>query len=102
MNVVRAQFVLQLVGRVAAEHPDYNVMVIHPKNHVWYKGDPAYRIHQHIELYCKWIGGSSFGYEVYLLRKGTEQYFRNKGDGGSINWGWAGKHCREGEWVTFY
>lgn len=99
VDEARKSFLKETVRVMAEKHPDYNVMMVHPK-HTWYKGDPAHRIHEHVEFY--WLGKLSFGYEIYLLRKGTEQYFRNLGDGGDINWEWTGTWCRDGKWVTFY
>ena len=98
IHAEREAFTQKTAQDFAAKFPGYNVMVVHTK-HTWYKGDGQFRHHQHVEF--PW-GMGSYGYEIYLCKKGTTQYFRNLGDGGYINWCFIGNFQREGKWVTFY
>lgn len=44
----------------------------------------------------------SYGYEVYLMKKGQKTKFVLDGDGGYVNWAMAGNYQKNGKTVTFY
>jgi len=80
--------------------PDCNVMVMNKAvHHEWYKGNVGA-----IERYEYTLGkDGQFTYIVFVMPRGKgPYYFRNKGDGGYINWSFRGDFQRDGGWVTFY
>lgn len=83
-NEKKKEFTQRLVGRLREMHPDYNVVVAHEVGKV--EGDDYF--HDHVELDLDVIG--TFGYEVFMSPEGKFFKFERKGDGGPINWGFAG------------
>ncbi|KAJ3555187.1 hypothetical protein NP233_g12266 [Leucocoprinus birnbaumii] len=85
-DAAREQFTKDVVANGRSQFPDFNWVVVHPDHETDFDGvrDQDWG-HQHQEFDIK-IGGT-IGYEIYWFRSGT---FKRFGDGGFINWAWAG------------
>jgi hypothetical protein len=91
----REKFTNDSVDRLAQEFPDYNVLLVHTAHHF----ESGEHVHKHVEFYTG--AGNSYGYEVYLMRKGQKTVFILDGDGGFINWCFTGSYNRDGHRVEF-
>ncbi|KAF9004322.1 hypothetical protein BDQ17DRAFT_1408824 [Cyathus striatus] len=96
----RSRFTVDLVGRIRGKYPGFNVAVCHTKHETKFDGVRGKDWgHLHEEFDVK-IGGT-VGYEIYWFKKGT---FIRKGDGGYLNWAYAGNIAKKedgGKRVTF-
>jgi hypothetical protein len=88
-NEKRERFTQQFVQDASGKYPGYNVVIVHPQH----SASGAQVIHQHYELPMT-VG--TCGYEIYFSPKGKAFSFENKGDGGFINWAFAGEFNRNG------
>ena len=91
----REKFTNDSVDRLAQEFPDYNVLLVHTAHHF----ESGEHVHKHVEFYTG--AGNSYGYEVYLMRKGQKTVFILDGDGGFINWCFTGSYTKDGHRVEF-
>ena len=94
-KAAREQFTNDSVDRLVKEFPDYNVLLVHTAHHF----ESGEHVHKHVEFYTG--AGNSYGYEVYLMRKGQKTVFILDGDGGFINWCFQGNYNRDGHRVEF-
>ena len=92
----REKFTNDSVDRLLQEFPDYNVILVHTAHHF----DGGEHIHKHVEYYTG--AGNSYGYEVYLMRRGQKTVFVLDGDGGFINWCFGGSFTKDGHRVEFH
>ncbi|KAK7039172.1 hypothetical protein VNI00_010076 [Paramarasmius palmivorus] len=93
----RGRFTQETVARSLAEHPDYNVVIVHPKHTANWEGEQGVDwAHRHQEFDVK-LGGT-IGYEIYVAKAGE---FVLEGDGGFINWAFGGNFVRDDKHLTF-
>ncbi|KAG6920223.1 hypothetical protein DXG01_004992 [Tephrocybe rancida] len=89
----RGEFTHFVVEEGRKSHPQFNWIAIHTKHRTNFKGVRGTDWdHSHKEFDVK-VGGT-IGYEVYYLREGEVW---NNGDGGWLNWAFAGVFTREGK-----
>ncbi|KAF4574279.1 hypothetical protein EYR36_005612 [Pleurotus pulmonarius] len=96
----RSRFTQDLVGKLHAQHPNFNWIACHTKHDTKFDGKRGVDWdHRHQEFDVK-IGGT-IGYEIYNAKSG--KFFR-KGDGGYLNWAYIGKVLKtenNGKDITF-
>ncbi|RDB25121.1 hypothetical protein Hypma_007626 [Hypsizygus marmoreus] len=84
----RGEFTKHLVNQGRASKPEFNWIACHTKHRTQWKGNKGTDWgHSHEEFDVK-LGGT-VGYEVYYAREGE---FWNLGDGGYLNWAYAGNY----------
>jgi hypothetical protein len=88
----REEFTQQFVADAQAQFPEYNVVIIHTAHETW-----GTWVHEHHELGMA-IG--TCGYDAYFSIKGQGFSLRNNGDGGYINWAFAGEFNRDGNFIS--
>ena len=93
----REHWVENVHKHFTASYPGYGVMVIHAGQDQITAPENSYE-HFHLE-YRKTFGTE--GFEVYVIRKGSNTVITNKGDGGYINWRFSGHKKRDGKLVVF-
>jgi hypothetical protein len=81
-NKNKADFTKQFVDAARKKYPAWSVAIVHEAK------TSGHAIHQHEELNT--AGGTSFGYEIYFAKPGKRFDIWRQGDGGPINWGFAG------------
>jgi hypothetical protein len=81
-NKNKADFTKKFVAEAQKRYPAWSVAIVHKAKT---SGDA---VHQHQELST--AGGTSFGYEIYFAKPGKRFDIWRQGDGGPINWGFAG------------
>ncbi|KAG9219668.1 hypothetical protein CCMSSC00406_0006010 [Pleurotus cornucopiae] len=99
-KAARSRFTQDLVGKLHAQHPNFNWIACHTKHDTKFDGKRGVDWdHRHQEFDVK-IGGT-VGYEIYNAKSG--KFFR-KGDGGYLNWAYIGKVLKtenKGKDITF-
>jgi hypothetical protein len=85
----REAFTKGFVEQAGQQHPDYNVVIVHPPH----TASGEY-IHQHQELPMDPAGIRTIGYDIYLAKKGRPFSLELHGDGGYINWAYVGEFDR--------
>ncbi|KAL2073098.1 hypothetical protein VTL71DRAFT_10422 [Oculimacula yallundae] len=80
------------VENLRLQFPEYNVLIVHPKHSRNFVNE----YHQHVELPL--TAPRTQGYEIYCFDSGS---FTLEGDGGFINWCFAGSYTRDGNNVNF-
>ena len=90
----REEFIQRTIKHWQTAKPDYNVMVLN--NKVSHDVTIKDGVHMHVEIPRKPSG--THGFDVYVFKSGT---ITRHGDGGNMNWGFAGKFERDGETVKF-
>lgn len=87
-NQKREQFTKNFVDEARKQYPDYNIVIIHTPH-----SREGNFIHEHHELPMT-VG--TCGYEAYFSKIGEPFSLENQGDGGYINWAFAG-YQRDGK-----
>ncbi len=82
----------EIVHHLRRSYPSYNVMVVHSKH----MKDFEKCKHTHIEIPLFF---GTYGYEIYVFKRG---HFTLLGDGGYINWHFAGNYKRYKKRIIFY
>ncbi|KAL0948749.1 hypothetical protein HGRIS_008882 [Hohenbuehelia grisea] len=83
---MRSKYTFALISELRKKHPQFNYVVCHTKHRTRF--DDVRGVdwdHRHEEVDIK-IGGT-IGYEIYNFRSGE---FWREGDGGYLNWAYAG------------
>lgn len=83
----REEFTKQYVAEAVKKYPNQNFVISHNGGDV--EGE---HVHDHVELS---VNNGTIGYEVFASPKGKPFKFVRKGDGGFINWAYAGDFTRE-------
>ena len=91
-NVDREKANQALVEHLRAAYPKYNVMVVHPRH------SQSFEDCSHLELSFSEFG-MSHKFKVYVFKRGS---FTLHGDGGLINWCFAGNFTRNDKHLTFH
>lgn len=99
--VDREEWVKDLLAKTQAEYPDKNIFIYHA-NH----GDFAWSTSNHViknTQYDFFSDDNIFRIEQFrtIVFEGSGE-LENKGDGGLINWAFAGNYDREGMKVHFH
>jgi hypothetical protein len=89
----REMFTQNFVTESSREYPGYNVVISHNVGQV--SGTDV--VHQHFEIPMT-VG--TCGYEAYFSPKGRPFVFVRNGDGGFINWAYAGDFARNDATLT--
>lgn len=84
---MREEFTKQYVAEAVKKYPNQNFVISHNGGDV--EGE---HVHDHVELS---VNNGTIGYEVFASPKGKPFKFVRKGDGGFINWAYAGDFTRE-------
>ena len=92
-NSRREQYTQQFVAQASKQFPNCNVVICHPQHSV----AGPHVVHQHHELPMT-VG--TCGYDSYCSPKGQPFTFNNQGDGGYLNWAYAGAFSRNGNILT--
>ncbi len=92
-NNKREAYTQQFVQQASKQFPNCNVVICHPQHKV---AGPQV-VHQHHELGMT-VG--TCGYDSYCSPKGQPFIFDNQGDGGYLNWAYAGEFSRNGNTLT--
>lgn len=93
-HAVQDEFTKGMIRQLQLEYPYKNVIIYHNQDSIV---DFEGAVHDHHELD---IGmGFTKGYETYVFDSGK---FILTGDGGFINWAFAGNHVKNDNEVTFY
>jgi hypothetical protein len=92
-NKKREAFTQHFVDEVSKQFPKCNVVIVHPQHKV----AGPHVVHQHHEVPMT-VG--TCGYDSYCSPKGQPFTFENLGDGGYINWAFAGEFNRNGNSLT--
>jgi hypothetical protein len=86
-NEMREEFTKQYVAKATETYPNQNFVISHKGGDV--EGE---HVHDHVELR---VNNGTIGYEVFASPKGKRFKFVRKGDGGYINWAYAGNFKRD-------
>lgn len=91
---IRELFTQLAINSLASFWPQWNILIYHNQHsgYIFY-----YDIHVHYELVTG--AGTTYGYEVHLFDRGA---FILSGDGGFINWCFAGNFTRQREFVKWF
>ena len=91
-NALKSQFTTNFVKQARQQYPDWSVVVAH-KSKV-----TGTSVHQHHEVKLEF---GTYGYDIFFCRPGTRFDLWLIGDGGPINWEYAGAFKRDGKhiWV---
>ena len=92
-NNKREAFTQQFVQQTSKQFPNWNVVICHPQHSV----AGPHVVHEHHEL-AMTVG--TCGYDSYCSPKGQPFTFDNQGDGGYLNWAYAGEFSRNGNTLT--
>ena len=92
-NAAREAYTQQFAQQASQKLPNYNVVICYPQHRV----AGPHVAHQHHELGMT-VG--ICGYDSYCSPKGQPFTFDNQGDGGFLNWAYAGKFSRNGNTLT--
>jgi hypothetical protein len=92
-NNKREAYTQQFVQQTSKQFPNCNVIICHPQHKV----AGPHVVHQHHELGMT-VG--TCGYDSYCSPKGQPFIFDNQGDGGYLNWAFAGEFNRNGNTLT--
>ena len=87
-NKVKSDFTVQFVNKARQKYPAYSVVIAHKAK------TSGKAIHQHVEVP---VAFGTFGYEVYFAKPGQRFDLWRIGDGGNINWAYAGNWQRDGK-----
>lgn len=90
---VQDEFTKGMLRQLQLEFPDKNVIIFHDQGST---ADFVNGVHEHHELDTGM--GFTKGYETYVFDYGT---FTLAGDGGFINWAFAGNYVKNDNVVTF-
>jgi hypothetical protein len=90
-NDTRAAYTQQFVATTRQKYPNYNVVIIHTQ--VPHSVSGPQIVHQHHEINMS-VG--TCGYDSYASPMGQPFVFENQGDGGYINWAYAGQFTASG------
>ena len=83
----REAFTQNYVAEATKKYPNQNFVISHNGGDI--EGE---HVHGHVELD---VSMGTIGYEVFASFKGKPFKFVRKGDGGFINWAYAGEFTRE-------
>ncbi len=86
-DAMREEFTKQYVAKATEKYQNQNFVISHNGGDV--EGE---HVHDHVELR---VNNGTIGYEVFASPKGKPFKFVRKGDGGFINWAYAGEFKRE-------
>jgi hypothetical protein len=89
----REAYTQQFVAQASKQYPNCNHVVCHPQHRV---AGPQV-VHMHYELGMT-VG--TCGYDIYSSPMGQPFIFENQGDGGYLNWAYAGQFSRNGNTLT--
>ena len=92
-NNKREAYTQQFIQQASKQFPNCNWVICHPQHSV----TGPHVVHQHHELGMT-VG--TCGYDSYCSPKGQPFTFNNQGDGGYLNWAYAGKFSRNGNKLT--
>ncbi len=92
-NKKREAFTQSFVQQASKKFPNCNIVIVHPQHRV----AGPHVVHQHHELPMT-VG--TCGYDSYCSPKGQPFVFENQGDGGYLNWAYAGQFSRNGNTLT--
>jgi hypothetical protein len=92
-NKTREAYTQNFVAQASKQFPNCNHVVCHPQHRV---AGPQV-VHTHYELAMK-VG--TCGYDIYSSPMGQPFIFENQGDGGYLNWAYAGEFSRSGNTLT--
>lgn len=97
----REQWVKDQLAKTQAEYPDKNIFIYHAN-----KGDFAWSTSNHVIKNTQdyiFPNDNSFSNEQYrtIVFEGPGE-LENKGDGGFLNWAFAGNYDRDGMKVHFH
>jgi len=90
-NDRRENFTRKYVGQATQKFPGYNVVIIHTAH-----SRSGTFVHSHEEWPTN-IFGTTTGFEAYFSKIGDTFELENEGDGGFINWCFAGNFRRGGD-----
>ena len=93
-NKTRETFTRNLVDNHSAQHPGFNVVVVHT-SHSIARGSKYVHMHQEVGMKV-----GTCGYEIYVSPKGSPFVFTLNGDGGYINWAYEGEFSRNDKTIT--
>jgi len=92
-NNKREAYTQQFIQQASKQFPNCNWVICHPQHSV----TGPHVVHQHHELGMT-VG--TCGYDSYCSPMGQPFTFDNQGDGGYLNWAYAGKFSRNGNKLT--
>jgi hypothetical protein len=92
-NNKREAYTQQFVAQASKQYPNCNHVVCHPQHRV---AGPQV-VHTHYEL---GMTAGTCGYDIYSSPMGQPFIFENQGDGGYLNWAYAGQFSRNGNTLT--
>ena len=92
-NKTREAYTQNFVATASQKFPNCNVVICHTQHR--FAGPQV--VHQHHEIGMK-VG--TCGYDSYCSPKGQPFIFENQGDGGYLNWAYAGEFSRNGNTLT--
>jgi hypothetical protein len=97
-KTMRSQWTHDMIGQWRKKYPGWNFVFCHTKHKFEPKrGTPSGHLHKELKVSF----GKTIGYEIYWFKEGT---FRRIGDGGWLNWSYAGniKHTSsDGKVIEF-
>ncbi|MCL6750509.1 hypothetical protein KBT16_05740 [Nostoc sp. CCCryo 231-06] len=82
----REEFTKEYVAKASEQYPNQNFVISHNGGDI--EGE---HVHDHVELS---VNNGTIGYEIFASPKGKPFKFVRKGDGGFINWAYAGEFTR--------
>jgi len=97
---MRGQWTSKMIGELRGKHPQFNFVLCHTQHKTAFKGAQGVDWgHSHQELPVSFR--KTIGYEIYWFKEGT---FERIGDGGWLNWAYAGvvkSKSGDGKKLTF-
>jgi hypothetical protein len=92
---MRGQWTGTMIGQFRQKYPQFNFVICHTE-HKFSPKPGTVSGHQHQELNVSF--GKTIGYEIYWFKEGT---FQRIGDGGWLNWSYAGNVKRTSDGGKF-
>jgi len=92
-NSKREAYTQNFVAQASKKFPNCNVVVCHPQHRV--AGPQVAHTHYELGMHV-----GTCGYDIYSSPMGQPFIFENQGDGGYLNWAYAGQFSRNGNTLT--
>jgi len=93
-HAAESNFTQQTVISLGNQYPDKNRLIFHDQDSTYNLSPDAVHVHHELDIGL----GFTYGYEIWVFDSGT---FERAGDGGYINWAFAGCFTQQDADVTF-